>query len=168
MTLARMTRGTTSATVSVDMAVAEEAAATRIAGLVGTMKDAMMKDAMTTGVTMNAAMTNGGTEVDEGVVGRTPEVPACLGPFDSVHNPLDRRLAFDTIFTFQSSVCISQPSVDDPSTFSISKLNVQPSVVPASTLIILITKSDHDLCILSLKTRPRHRYCSTVFFSLGS
>ena len=90
MTLARMTRGTTIATVSVDMvavAVAEEEAATRIAGLVGMMKDAMMKDAMTTGVMMNAAMTNGGTEVDEGVVGRMPDVPACLGPFDSVHNP---------------------------------------------------------------------------------
>ncbi len=65
MTLAHMTQGTMTATVSVDMAEA----AMRIAGLVGMMKDAMMKDAMMTGVTMNAAMTNGDTEVDKGVGG---------------------------------------------------------------------------------------------------
>ena len=79
MTLARMTRGTMSATESVDTA---EAAATRIAGLVGMMKDAMMTGVMMTDVTMSAAMTSGDTEVDDGVGGGgCPKVPTLSRPF---------------------------------------------------------------------------------------
>ena len=101
MTLARMTQGTMIATVSVDMAVA----ATKIAGLVGMMKDAMMKDAMMTGVTMSAAMTNGDTEVDQGVGGEDAQkFQQCLGSFDSVHNPsiVDSRPRY--LFCVQFSV----------------------------------------------------------------
>jgi hypothetical protein len=157
MTHAPMTRGTTNATVSVDMP--EVVAATRIAGLAGMMKDAMMTGVTMTGVTMTAAMTTGDTEVDEGVGGgRMPFVQvlsiACTTP-----SIVDSRPRY----RFYFSICISPASVDDPSTFSIPKLNVQPLVVPTSTLIILITKSKYDLRTLSLKTRPRHR--STLLFS---
>ena len=116
-----------SATVSVDTA---EVAAMRIAGLVGMMKDAMMTGAMMTDVTMSAAMTSGDTEID-GVGGEdAQQFQLCLGPFGSVHNPCDRRLSPSIpFFASQFSVCINRPSVDDPSTFSISILNVQPSVV---------------------------------------
>jgi len=111
MTLAPMTRGTTNATVSVDMA--EEEAATRIAGLVGMMKDAMMTGVTMTGVTMTAAMTTGDTEVDAGVGG---EDAHCLGPFDSVHNPFDRRLSPSIPFLPLSSQCVSarRPSTTHP------------------------------------------------------
>jgi hypothetical protein len=54
-----MTRGTASATATVGM---EEAAAMRIAGLVGTMNGAMMTGAMTRSGTMTAVMTTGGTK----------------------------------------------------------------------------------------------------------
>ena len=114
MTLARMTRGTMSATESVDTA---EAAATRIAGLVGMMKDAMMTGVMMTDVTMSAAMTSGDTEVDDGVGGEDAQkFKLCLGPFGSVHNPFDRRLSPSIPFLPLSSQCVStgRPSTTHP------------------------------------------------------
>lgn len=112
MTLAPMTQGTMIATVNVDMAEA----ATRIAGLVGMMKDAMMKDAMMTGVTMSVAMTNGDTEVDQGVGGEDAQkFQLCLCSFDSVHNPFDRRLSPSIPFLRPVlSVSAGRPSTTHP------------------------------------------------------
>ena len=102
-----------SATVSVDTV---EAAATRIAGLVGMMKDAMMTGAMMTDVTMSAAMTSGDTEVDRVGAVDAQKFQLCLGPFGSVHNPCDRRLSPSIPFLPLSSQYVStiRPSTTHP------------------------------------------------------
>jgi len=106
-----MTQGTTIATVSV-VAVA----ATKIAGLVGMMIDAMMTGVMMTGVTMTAVMTNGGTKVDEETVGWGEDIQKIhlwSRSFDSVHNPFDRRLSLSILF-LPSVLNVYQPAVHDP------------------------------------------------------
>jgi hypothetical protein len=94
-----------------------EAVATKIAGLVGMMKDAMMTGVTRTGVTRTAVMRTGDTKVDEGVGGEdTQKFQFCLGPFDSVHNLRSSTFALDTAFASQFSICVSagRPSMTHP------------------------------------------------------